>query len=95
MANEHDISPDNIAAPAYGAPFEEHEEDKLYEVILVSTDRRLRTMSELRRILGISAMQAKEIVDKAPKVVRDSIPIYEAKEIGEKLTEAGAQIEIR
>ena len=82
------------AGPAEGdAPAEEKTE---FDVILLSFgDKKIRVIKEIRGITGLGLKEAKELVEGAPKAVKEGIPREEANEIKEKIESAGGQVDIK
>jgi len=83
------------AMPAGGgaAPAEEKTE---FEVILASSgDKKIQVIKEVRVITGLGLKEAKDLVDGAPKTLKDGVKKAEAEEIKKKLEEVGAQIQIK
>jgi len=80
------------AAPAAGAA-EAVEESTDFEVILQESpaDKKIAVIKVVREVTGLGLKEAKEAVEAAPKVLKDSAPKAEAEEIKKKLEEAGAK----
>lgn len=78
---------------AAGAAAEEQTE---FEVILASAgSEKIKVIKVVREITGLGLKEAKEIVDGAPKTLKDSASKEEAEEIKTKLTEVGATVELK
>ena len=76
------------AAGGDAAPAEEKDE---FDVILESAgDKKINVIKEVRAITGLGLKEAKDLVEGAPKPVKEAISKGEAEEIVKKLTEAGA-----
>ncbi len=56
---------------------------------------KINVIKEIRAITGLGLKEAKELVDGAPSKVKENIEKAEAEEIAKKLTEAGAEVEIK
>ncbi len=90
------------AAPVAGAPAaggaeaaEAAEEKSSYNVILKSiSGSKLDVIKVIRKVTGLGIKEAKELVDNAPKPVKEGVPKNEAEEIKKQLEEAGAQVEL-
>ncbi|MDR3270932.1 MAG: 50S ribosomal protein L7/L12 [Peptococcaceae bacterium] len=85
------------AAPAAGAaaPAAEAEQTE-FDVILTSAGQaKINVIKTVREITGLGLKEAKELVDGAPKAVKEKVNQEEANTIKEKLTEAGASVEIK
>jgi len=83
------------AAPAgdAGAAAEEQTE---FDVILATVgDKKINVIKEVRAITGLGLKEAKELVEAAPKSVKEGLKKEEAEEIKKKLEEAGATVELK
>jgi large subunit ribosomal protein L7/L12 len=82
------------AAPAGGAaPVEEKDE---FDVILAAAgDKKINVIKEVRAITGLGLKEAKDLVEGAPKTVKEGAKKEEAEEIKKKLEEAGASVELK
>ena len=84
------------AAAAAGAPAEAAEEQTEFDVILTAFgEKKINVIKEVRGITGLGLKEAKELVEAAPKAVKEGISKGEAEEIAKKLTEAGATAEVK
>jgi len=88
------------AAPVAGAmpaaQVAEEEEQTEFDVILSSVgDKKINVIKVVREITGLGLKEAKEMVDSAPKPVKEKIAKEEAESIKNKLTEVGATVEIK
>jgi large subunit ribosomal protein L7/L12 len=80
-------------AAAGGAPAEEKTE---FDVILaVAGDKKINVIKEVRGITGLGLKEAKDLVEGAPKPVKEGVPKEEADKIKEALEKAGAKIEVK
>ena len=81
------------AAPAEAAADEASE----VHVILASVpaDKKIAVLKEVRAITGLGLKEAKDLVDGAPKAVKEGIKKEEAEAIKKQLEEAGATVEIK
>ena len=87
-----------MAAAAPVAVAEAVEEKTEFNVILksVAADKRVAVIKEIRTIVTtLGLKEAKELVEAAPKAVKESVPKAEAEEIKKKLEAVGATIEIQ
>ena len=81
------------AAVAEAAPAEEQTE---FTVVLTAAgDARINVYKAVREITGLGLKESKDLVDAAPKAVREAVPREEAEQVRAKLQEAGATVEIR
>ena len=86
------------AAPgAAGAePGGDAEEKDEFDVILAAAgDKKINVIKEVRTITGLGLKEAKELVESAPKPVKEAAKKEEAEEIKKKLEEAGASVELK
>ena len=82
------------AAPAGEAAAEEASE---VNVILASVpaDKKIAVLKEVRAITGLGLKEAKDLVDGAPKAVKEGVKREDAEAIKKQLEEAGATVEIK
>ena len=81
------------AAPAGGAAAEEKTE---FTVVLASAgDKKINVIKAVREATGLGLKEAKELVDGAPKPVKENVAKAEADELKAKLEEAGATVELK
>ena len=82
------------AMPAEGgAPAEEQSE---FDVILASFgDKKINVIKEIRAITGLGLKEAKDLVESAPKEIKEGIEKDEAEKLKEQLESAGATVEIK
>ena len=79
-----------------GAAGAEAEEKSEFDVVLIGHgDKKIQVIKEVRAITGLGLKDAKELVDSAPKPVKEAIPKEEAEKIKGQLEEAGAQVEVK
>lgn len=88
-------APMMMAAPGAAAPAEEEKDS--FDVILTSAGAgKINVIKAVREIVsGLGLKEAKELVDSAPKAVKEGVTKDEAEEIKTKLTDAGAEVEIK
>jgi len=98
MKSEYGIEPAAVAAaPAAGggAAAPAAEEKTAFDVILKSAGAsKLNVVKIVKALIGLGLKEAKELVDGAPKPVKQGVAKAEAEDIKNKLTEAGAEVEI-
>lgn len=79
-----------------GGPAEEVEEQTEFDVILTGPGaNKIKTIKAVREITGLGLKEAKDLVDSAPKAVKEAVTKQEADEIKGKLAEAGAEVEVK
>ena len=85
-----------VAAPAAGAGAAAAEEKTEFDVILTSAgDKKIGVIKVVREVTGLGLKEAKELVDGAPKAVKEKISKADAEAMKEKLEAAGASVEIK
>jgi large subunit ribosomal protein L7/L12 len=85
-----------VAAPAAGGGAPAAEEQTEFTVILAKVgDNKVNVIKAVREVTGLGLKEAKDLVDGAPKPVKEAIPTAEAESIAKKLTDAGATAEIK
>ncbi len=85
-----------VAAPAGGAAASAAEEKTEFDVILKSAGaEKIKVIKVVREITGLGLKEAKEIVDNAPKTIKEAIAKEAADEIAAKFKEVGAECEIK
>lgn len=83
------------AAPAAVAAAPAEEEKTEFTVVLKSAGaEKLKVIKEVRAITSLGLKEAKDLVDGAPKPVKESIPKKDAEEIKAKLEAVGAEVEL-
>ncbi|MCF6464405.1 50S ribosomal protein L7/L12 [Clostridium sp. Cult2] len=83
------------AAPAAGAA-EVAEEKTDFDVMLTEAgQQKIKVIKAVREITGLGLKEAKELVDNAPKAVKEGVSKDEAEEIKAKLEEVGAGVELK
>ena len=91
------VAPVAAGAPAAAPPPGEAAEEKdSYSVILTSCgDKKIKVIKVVREVTNLGLKEAKDLVDNAPKPVKEGISKKEAEEIKAKFLEAGAQVELK
>ncbi len=84
------------AAPAAGGAAAAAEEKTEFDVILKSAGgNKVAVIKAVKEITGLGLKEAKEVVDSAPKAVKEGASKEDAEAIKAKLTEAGAEVELK
>ncbi len=84
------------AAPAGGAPAAAVEEQTEFTVMLTAIgDKKIEVIKEVRAITGLGLKEAKDLVEAAPKAVKESVSKDEANKIKDILEKAGAKVELK
>ena len=83
-------------AAAAGAAAPADEETTEFDVVLVEHGaNKIAVIKAVREITGLGLKEAKDLVDGAPKTVKEAAPKEEAEEMKKKLEEAGAKVELK
>ena len=84
------------AAPVAGAAAAAAEEQSEFDVILASPgEKKINVIKVVREITGLGLKEAKDLVDGAPKPIKEKTTKEEAESIKAKLEEAGANVEVK
>ena len=83
------------AGPAAAEAPAEEEKTEFNVVLKAIGDQKIKVIKAVREITGLGLKEAKEVVDNAPKPVKENVSKEEAEEIKTKLTEVGAEVEIQ
>lgn len=85
-----------VAAPAAGGAAPAAEEQTEFDVILAAAgDKKINVIKVVREITGLGLKEAKELVDGAPKPVKEKVSKEDAEAVKAKLEEAGAKVEVK
>ncbi|UIJ73841.1 50S ribosomal protein L7/L12 [Aurantimonas sp. HBX-1] len=89
-------APVAVAAAGGAAPAEAAEEQTEFNVILVSAGaQKINVIKEVRAITGLGLKEAKDLVDNAPKPVKEAVDKAESQKIKDQLEKAGATVEVK
>ena len=97
IEEEFGVSAVAAAAPAAGAAAGDAAAEKTsFNVVLKETgDQKIKVIKVVRDATGLGLKEAKELVDGAPKTVKENVSKDEAEELKAKFTEVGAVIELQ
>ena len=97
IEEKYGVSAVAAAAPAAaGAAGEAAEEKSSYDVVLTEAgDQKIKVIKVVRDATGLGLKEAKELVDGAPKTVKEGASKEEAEELKAKFTEVGATVELK
>ena len=85
-----------VAAPAAGGAAAVAEEQTEFTVILAAAgENKVNTIKAVREVTGLGLKEAKDLVDGAPKPVKEGVNKADAEAIKKKLEEAGAKVEVK
>ena len=83
------------AAPGGAAAAPAEVKDEFTVVLAAAGDKKINVIKAVREITGLGLKEAKDLVEGAPKPVKEGVPKAEAEELKKKLTEAGATVELK
>jgi large subunit ribosomal protein L7/L12 len=88
------VAPAGVAAP--GAAAAGGDEKTEFDVILAAAgDNKVSVIKAVRAATSLGLKEAKDLVDSAPKPVKEGVPKKEADELKKQLEEAGAKVEVK
>ena len=90
-------APAAVVVGGAAAPTAEAAEEKVeFDVVLVAVgEKKINVIKEVRTITGLGLKEAKDLVESAPKPVKEGIKKEEAEELKKKLEGAGASVELK
>ena len=84
------------AAPGAAAPGAAAEEKTEFDVVLTAAGgEKIKVIKVVREITGLGLKEAKELVDGAPKTIKEGVAKEEAEKMVAQLTEVGASVEVK
>ena len=83
------------AAPAAGEGGDAETKSEFDVVLTAAGQQKINVIKAVRSITDLGLKEAKELVDSAPKAIKEGIPESEANEIKAQLEEAGAEVELK
>ena len=84
-----------VAAPAAGAAAAEEEKTEFDVVLKAAGGNKIAVIKVVRALTGLGLKEAKEMVDGAPKTLKEAVSKDEAEKIAAELKEAGAEVEVK
>ena len=84
-----------VAAPAAAAPAAEEEKDEFDVILTGAGDKKIQVIKVVRELTGLGLKEAKELVDNAPKPLKEKVGKEEAEAIKAKIEEAGGTVEVK
>ena len=84
-----------VAAPAAGESAVEEEKDSFNVVLASVGDKKIQVIKVVRTITELGLKEAKDLVESAPKPIKEDVAKAEAEEMKTKLEEAGATVELK
>ncbi len=97
MKEAYGIDPTAVAAaPAAGAGAAAEAEQTEFDVVLKSAgEKKIQVIKVVKELTGLGLKEAKDLVEAAPKAVKEKVSKAEAEDIKAKLVEAGAEVEVK
>ena len=96
IEEKYGVSAVAAAAPAAGAGAAAAEEKSAFNVVLKEAgDQKIKVITAVKNALGLGLKEAKDLVDGAPKTLKENVAKAEAEELKAKLEEVGAVIELQ
>jgi large subunit ribosomal protein L7/L12 len=83
------------AAGGGGEAAAEEEKDEFAVVLAAAGDKKINVIKEVRAITSLGLKEAKDLVEGAPKPVKEGVPKDEAEKIKKQLEDAGATVELK
>ena len=95
IEEEFGVSAVAAAAPAAGGAAAAEEKTSFNVVLSAAGDQKIKVITAVKNALGLGLKEAKELVDGAPKTLKENVSKAEAEELKAKLEEVGAVIELQ
>jgi len=83
------------AAPAGGGEAAAEEKTEFDVILAAVGDKKIQVIKEVRTITGLGLKDAKDLVEAAPKAIKEGVKKEEAEEIKKKVEEAGGSVEVK
>ena len=85
-----------VAAPAAGGEAAAVEEQTEFDIVLTGIgEKKVNVIKAVRAITGLGLKEAKDVVESAPKAIKEGVSKSDAEELQKALTDAGAEVEIK
>ena len=96
MEEKFDVTAAVAAAPAAAAASAAVEEQTEFDVVLASFgDNKVAVIKAVRGLTGLGLKEAKDLVESAPKAIKEGVAKAEAEDVKKQLEEAGAAVEVK
>ena len=83
------------AGPAGAGAAPAEEKTEFTPMLMAAGDKKIEVIKEVRALTGLGLKEAKDLVEGAPKAVKESIPKEEADKVKAQLEKAGAKVELK
>jgi large subunit ribosomal protein L7/L12 len=84
-----------IAAPEAGGEAAAEEKTEFDVILTAIGDKKIQVIKEVRTITGLGLKDAKDLVEAAPKAIKEGVKKEEAEEIQKKIEEVGGTVEVK
>ncbi len=84
-----------VAGPVGGGEEAAEEKDSFDVILAAAGDQKIKVIKVVRAATGLGLKEAKELVDGAPKTVKEGLPTEEAEKLKKELEEVGAAVELK
>ena len=84
-----------VAAPAAGAAAAAEEQTEFTVMLLAAGEKKVEVIKVVRAATGLGLKEAKDVVDGAPKAVKEAISKADAEALKKQLEDAGAKVEVK
>ena len=84
-----------VAAPVAGAAAAVEEKDEFDVILAAAGEKKINVIKVVRAATGLGLKEAKDLVDGAPKAVKEGVSKAEAEELKKQLEESGATVELK
>jgi large subunit ribosomal protein L7/L12 len=84
-----------VAAPAVGAAAVVEEKTEFTVVLAAAGEKKIEVIKEVRALTGLGLKEAKDLVEGAPKNVKEGVTKEEAEKVKAQLEKAGAKVELK
>ena len=84
-----------VAAPAAGGESAAEDKTELDVILTAIGDKKIQVIKEVRTITGLGLKDAKDLVESAPKVIKEGVKKEEAEEIQKKIEDVGGTVEVK
>jgi len=88
-------APMAVAAPAAAAAAVAEEQTEFDAVLTSAGEKKIQVIKVVRELTGLGLKEAKDLVDGAPKPIKEGVAKDEAEEIKKKVEEVGGQVEVK
>jgi large subunit ribosomal protein L7/L12 len=85
----------SVAAPAAGAAAAKEEQTEFTVILAAAGENKVNTIKAVREVTGLGLKEAKDLVDGAPKPIKEGINKADAEAIKKKMEDAGAKVEVK